>query len=138
MQVFHRRELRQVIGIEAPGIDNLLAMRVDDLDHLAPGEPHRATASSGENVKVCHHVLVPLLLGRSCARPAYEDVIASGGGVKAEDFSARQAGFWAQIVGRLPQPRAVSKRHAIRLSALASAGWIPAQVASANWIPWIP
>jgi hypothetical protein len=63
VQVFHRHELRHVIGIEAPGVDNLLTIRIDDLDRLALRQPHRAAASSGDNVKVCHHVLVPLRPG---------------------------------------------------------------------------
>ena len=117
---------------------NLLTMRVHGLDRLAFGWPHRATSSSGDNVKVCRHGLLTLLPGRSCAHLADEDVIGDGGHVRAEDFGARLEGFWTQIVERLPQPRAVSKRDAIRLSSLASARWIPAQVASARWIPWIP
>lgn len=64
VQVFHRHELRHVIGIEAPGVDNLLTIRIDDLDRLALRQPHRAAASSGHNVKVCYHFVVPLLLGR--------------------------------------------------------------------------
>jgi hypothetical protein len=35
VQVFHRHELRHVIGIEAPCIDDLLTMGVDDLDRLS-------------------------------------------------------------------------------------------------------
>ena len=87
-------------------------------------------------MKVCRHGLLPLLPGWSCAHLADEDVIGGGGHVRAEDFGARLEGFWTQIVERLPQPRAVSRRDAIRLSALASAGWIPAQVM--EWMPPSP
>ena len=134
----HRHELRHVIGIEAPLIDNLLTMRVDDPDRLAFTQPHRATSSSGDNVKVCHHGLVLCCPGRSCVHLVEEDDIGGGGVVKAEDFSARLAGFWTQVIGRLPQPRAVTRSDATSPNALASAGWIPAQAASAKWIPWIP
>ncbi len=138
VQVLHRHELRHVIGIEAPRVDNLLAMRVDDLDRLALSQPHRTTAPSGNNVKICHHGLLPLLPGMSCTHFADEDVFGGVGGVKADNFGARLTGFWTQIVGRLSQPRAVTKPHAIRPNTLASVGWIPAQVASEKWIPWIP
>ena len=99
MQVFHRHELRHVIGIEASGVEDLLTMRVDDLDRLAFRQSYRATPSSGDNVKVCYHLLVPLLPGLSCVNLADEDVIGEGGWVKADNFRAHLAGSGPGLSG---------------------------------------
>ena len=53
VQMFHRHELGQVIGIEAPGVDNLLTMGVDDLDCLSFVQTNRAAASCRYNLKIC-------------------------------------------------------------------------------------
>jgi hypothetical protein len=50
--------------------------------------------------------------------------------VKAENFSVRLAGFWTQIVRRLPQPRAVSRGDAI-----AQTPWLPQGGFRLRWPP---
>ena len=73
-----------------------------------------------------------------CIHLADQDVIGGGREVKSDHFGARLAGFWSKIVGRLLQPHAIATKDAKRPNALASAGWIPARVASAKWLPWLP
>ena len=51
--------------------------------------------------------------------------------------SARVWQVSGQIVGRL-RSRVASPKGTRRPNALASTGWIPARVASAKWIPWLP
>src|SRR5215831_19274769 len=43
--VLHRHELMQVLGIECPGVDDLLAPRVDDFDTLAAANSRRLALS---------------------------------------------------------------------------------------------
>ena len=64
VQVLHRHEFGQIICIEAPGIDDLLTVRIDDLDRLTFCQPNCATASCGYHLKVVGHCEVPLLLAR--------------------------------------------------------------------------
>ena len=52
VQMVHRHELGHVVGIEAPGIDNLLTMRVDDLDALPLRETHCPAAPGRNNLKI--------------------------------------------------------------------------------------
>jgi hypothetical protein len=62
--MFHRHEFRQVIGIEAPGIDNLLTMGVYDLNRLAFGKAHGPAPARRHNMKVSRHLsfLLPTAL----------------------------------------------------------------------------
>jgi hypothetical protein len=60
MQMFHRHEFGQVIGIETPGIDNLLTMRVDDLDRLAFGQTDGPAPARRHNMNVSRHLSFPL------------------------------------------------------------------------------
>jgi len=62
VQVFHRHELGQIIGIEAPGVDDLLTMGVDDLDRLSFAQTNRAAAPCRYNLKICRHIAIPLPL----------------------------------------------------------------------------
>ena len=138
VQVFHRHEFGHVIGIEALGIDNLLTMGVDDLDRLAPCYPHRATTPSGDNVKVCHHGLVPLQPGGRAFILQQKMSLMEAAGSRWKTSARVWQATGPAAIGGLSQPRWVSKRHAIGPNALTSAGWIPTGVASTKWIPWIP
>tara|TARA_R110000823_G_scaffold309724_1_gene434179 strand:- start:243 stop:677 length:435 start_codon:yes stop_codon:yes gene_type:complete len=59
MQVLHRHELRQVSGIEAPGIDDLLTMGIDDLDCLSLVQTNGTTASRRNDLEFCRHIHIP-------------------------------------------------------------------------------
>ena len=138
VQVFHRHEFGHFIGIEAPGIDNLLTMGVDDLDRLAPCYSHRATTPSGDNVKVGHHGLVPLQPGGRAFILQQKMSLMEAAGSRWKTSARVWQATGPAAIGGLSQPRWVSKRHAIGPNALASARCIPTGVASTKWIPWIP
>jgi hypothetical protein len=74
-------------------------MRVDDLDRLALCQPHRATPPGGDDVKVCHHGLVPLLHGVSSA--ILQKKMSSAEVVGSRPItSARLESVWTQLAGR--------------------------------------
>jgi hypothetical protein len=46
--VLHGHEFCEVLGVERPGVDDLLAMGVDDLDELALGDTRRFALAGGD------------------------------------------------------------------------------------------
>jgi hypothetical protein len=73
VQMLHRHEFRQVIriGIEAPGIDNLLTMGVDDLDRLPLGQTDGPAPARRHNMKVRCHLSFPLPIALSDKTAGY-------------------------------------------------------------------
>ena len=89
-----RHEFVQVLGTERPSVDDLMAMRVDDLDRLALGEPAGAALARRKgNDFGCRH---------ECLRYLEFDVIevnARSGGRSARNAPDSTKSFTAAISG---------------------------------------
>jgi hypothetical protein len=80
LQAFHRHELGQVAGIDAPGVDNLLTMGIDDLARLNFVQTNCAAAPRREDLKFCNHIPIPPLQ----AYLAYEISVIGQGASRIE------------------------------------------------------
>jgi hypothetical protein len=90
--VFHRHELGHVICIEAPSINNLLTMCVDDLDGLSLCQAHRAPTPRWDNVKVCRHVEFLYCRGNGASILRIKDIISGRSAVKGMVRPSRPLG----------------------------------------------